>query len=329
MLQVYLYKKEKIEIHMKLDNRKKIIKELLSDKLSEDKRKKFVELPEVDSLLKKQWNEIAQEDTDWEIKELIWKKIKNKRENNKRKSFQLKLRWQAIAASVALLITTTGLWYTIQQTNLSSKFIEVTAHENQLYILPDSSKVWMQQGSSIRYAKAFTKDRKVWLKGNSLFEVTRQSENPFQVYINKVVIEVKGTSFLVEQPNSDRNSVTLFNGKIEFNIPSTKEKIIITPSQKVIYNIKESEVKIEQISDMDWKDGKYNFTDIPLEKFIKIINKVYNTNIIIADSISKKTEFTGSIRHDESLQDVITKIRYTLNLKQEDLKNEIIIKNKE
>ena len=55
-----------------------------------------------------------------------------------------------------------------QQAGCVNDFIEVTAQESQLYTLPDSSKVWMQKGSSLRYAKAFLKDRKVWLKGNSI-----------------------------------------------------------------------------------------------------------------------------------------------------------------
>ncbi len=76
------------------------------------------------------------------------------------------------------------------------KNIKVIAEKNQLYVLPDSTKVWMQPGSSIRYAKAFMQDRRVWLEGSSLFEVRKQEGSTFQVYIYDAFIEVKGTCFV-------------------------------------------------------------------------------------------------------------------------------------
>lgn len=46
-------------------------------------------------------------------------------------------------------------------------FVEVVSKEGRLYMLPDSSRVWMHPGSSIRYPENFVQNRKVWLKGNS------------------------------------------------------------------------------------------------------------------------------------------------------------------
>ena len=34
------------------------------------------------------------------------------------------------------------------------KTIKIIAEKNQLYVLPDSTKVWMQPGSSIRYVQS-------------------------------------------------------------------------------------------------------------------------------------------------------------------------------
>ena len=65
------------------------------------------------------------------------------------------------------------------------KYIEITAQKSRMYLLPDSSKVWMQPGSSIRFAEDFEKHRNVWLKGNSLFEVHKNMGRKFRVYIDK------------------------------------------------------------------------------------------------------------------------------------------------
>ena len=98
-------------------------------------------------------------------------------------------------------------------------------------------KLFGDDGSSIRYAKTFARDRKVWLEGNSLFEVRKHQGNTFQVYINDAFIEVKGTCFLVKQEDAHRSEITLFEGKIEFNVPSTRQKTVMRPLQKLIYNM--------------------------------------------------------------------------------------------
>ena len=210
---------------------------------------------------------------------------------------------------------------------IANELIEVTACQSQMYTLPDSTKVWMEPESSIKYAKAFNKNRKVWLSGNSLFEVCKHEGSTFQVYIDKAFIEVKGTCFLIKQSNAEKNEITLFHGKIEFNVESTGQRTVMKPLQKVIYNPGNAETRIEQIADIKWENGKYNFTDIPLQELIGIINQMYNSDVTLAKDINHESAFTGSIRYDESLMDVINKICFSLNLNKEEHANEIIIKN--
>ena len=66
-----------------------------------------------------------------------------------------------------------------------NELVRIEAQQSMMYILPDSTKVWMKPGSSIQFAKDFNKDRKVWLSGNSLFEVYKHEGSTFQVHINK------------------------------------------------------------------------------------------------------------------------------------------------
>lgn len=185
----------------------------------------------------------------------------------------------------------------------------------------------MEAGSSIKYPKIFNENRKVWLSGNSLFEVYKHQGSIFQVYIDKAFIEVKGTCFLIKQQNAEKNEITLFNGKIEFNVESTGEKNIMKPLQKVIYNSVNAETTIEEVANIKWENGKYNFTDVPLQELIQTINQMYNSNIKLAKNIKNESAFTGSIRYDEPLEDVITKICFSLNLRKEVHTNETVIKN--
>lgn len=63
---------------MNINNRKSLIKSLLSDRLTVKRRKDFAELISVDNEIKKQWNESGKRMGDDRIKEQIWKKIKSR-----------------------------------------------------------------------------------------------------------------------------------------------------------------------------------------------------------------------------------------------------------
>ena len=307
--------------------RKRLIKSLLSGRLSKKQRKAFADLESVNIEIKKQWNESGNRAADMAIKEQIWKKVKTKCEYRKNNRVLVELRPYLAAASVAILLLIGGLWMILGDNKAEmNELVRIEAQQSMMYILPDSTKVWMKPGSSIQYAKDFNKDRKVWLSGNSLFEVYKHEGSTFQVYIDKAFIEVKGTCFHIKQTDAEKNEITLFRGKIEFNVESTGQKTVMKPLQRVIYNPRNAEMRVEQITNIKWENGKYNFTDIPLQELISIINQMYNSDVTLAKGINHESAFTGSIRYDEPLEDVVNKICFTLNLNKEEHANKIIIK---
>lgn len=220
-----------------------------------------------------------------------------------------------MAAAVAILLVIGGLLFLSGNDKIGvEKYVKIIAENNQLYVLPDSTKVWMQPGSSIRYAKAFKQDRKVWLEGNSLFEVHKHQGSTFQVYINDAFIEVKGTCFLVKQEDAHCSEVTLFEGKIEFNIPSIRHKTVMRPLQKLTYNPVDSQSQISDIANISWEDGRYNFKDVPLTQLIQTVGQMYHTDILLQGVHKDESSFSGSIHYNEPLDNVLNKICFSLNL---------------
>lgn len=231
----------------------------------------------------------------------------------------------SIAASLALFLTIGGYWLSSKGDKIKEDFVKITAQESGMHLLPDNSKVWMEPGSSIKYSKSFTYDRKVWLEGNSLFEVSKHEGSTFQVYINKAYVEVKGTCFLIKQNSSDHNEITLINGSINFNIEAGEKSIPLKPMQRVIYNPLEGETEIKEIANLKWEDGKYLLNDMSLTQLIQTINQLYNTRIILTKDVNRKSAFTGTIRYDEPLTNVLNKICFSLNLNKEQVNDQIII----
>ena len=160
-----------------------------------------------------------------------------------------------------------------------------------------------------------------------LFRSYKHEGSFFQVHINKAFIEVKGTCFQIKQTNAEKNEITLFHGKIEFNVESTGEKIIMSPSQKVMYNPNNAQTLVENVMDINWKDGRYNFKETPLPQLISIVNQIYQSNIILEGKFTKQSSFTGSIRYDETLDDVIEKLCFSLNLTYKKQNSKIVIYN--
>ena len=303
-----------------------LIKKLLSDRLDKKGRKKLYHSNLIKKQMRKQWNENKNNPVDTEIGNQIWNKIENRCKKVHKRIVPLEL-WY-IAASVALVLIVGGLWmYSNTGRTQIEKYIEFTAQESRMYLLPDSSKVWMQPGSSIRFAENFKECRDVWLKGNSLFEVRKNSGSKFRVYIDKAFIEVKGTCFLIKQNNPNVNEITLFNGSIEFNIESTHDKIAMKPLQELVYNPVSARTQLRRIENIEWQNGRYNFTQFNLEHLTRIMNQMYGSHITISDKVNKNCAFTGSIRYDESLEDVIDKICFSLNLRSKEMNEGILIYN--
>lgn len=234
--------------------------------------------------------------------------------------------WHTLAASIAILLIIGSLLFFYGNDEIGvENYINITAEKNQMHMLPDSTKVWMQPGSTIRYAKEFNKDRKVWLEGNSLFEVSKHKGKTFQVHIKDAFIEVKGTCFLVKQEDAHRSEVTLFEGKVEFNVQSTSEKTVMHPLQILTYDSANAQTQIDDIVNVSWENGRYNFKNVPLTRLIQIVSQMYHTDIILQGKRKDETSFSGSIGYDETIDAVLNKIRFSLDLTITKKNDQIII----
>ena len=79
-------------------------------------------------------------------------------------------------------------------------FNEVTAPYGTVstLTLPDSSKVWLNAGSTLKYPTAFTSNvREVEMSGEAYFEVHADKKHPFIVSTGDLKVTATGTAFNV------------------------------------------------------------------------------------------------------------------------------------
>jgi transmembrane sensor len=228
--------------------------------------------------------------------------------------------WQKIAAVIIipLSIGTFLLLYLNSQKAFSSKvpaYNEVFAAfgTRSALKLEDSTLVWLNSGSSLRYPDKFIgKNRIVYLKGEAYFEVKSDDKHPFIVKTSTLQVQAKGTKFnVLDYDTNPVTEVTLVAGKVvvERSAGSTVYQLIseLKPDQHLEYN---KLTNIKELSAEDvykyyaWKDGKMIFRNEPLSAVVNKIGQTFNVDIELQGKDLQDFRYRATFQ-DESLEEVL------------------------
>lgn len=155
-------------------------------------------------------------------------------------------RWAQRAAAILaipLLLSTLYLYYNADRQDEMS-FIEVRTNPGMIttIVLPDSSRVWLNSESYLKYPVRFAKnERNVILQGEGYFSVRKNVDSRFTVQTpHHTQIQVLGTEFNVEAyEKEDEVNTTLVSGKVQFQYDSErgKKRMDLLPGEKITYKI--------------------------------------------------------------------------------------------
>lgn len=203
--------------------------------------------------------------------------------------------------------------YNSSQENL---LVEMTGiGEVKQIILSDGTKVWLNSKTELKYSKNFdTKNREVTLDGEAYFEVKRDESKPFIINSQSVKTTVLGTTFNVSAYKTDSDvKVSVISGKVA--VEENKNKVLLTKNQQAIFDKEKRELTqnntINASENVLWKEGKLLFKGISLEKVIAGIQRNHKTNIIISEKIKNCTisaDFT-----DMSIEKIIKILEEIVN----------------
>ena len=144
-------------------------------------------------------------------------------------------------------------------------------------ILPDQTKVWLNNTSSLRYPVAFKGAyRDVYLKGEAYFEVTQDHSRPFRVQFNGMTIDVLGTHFAVSSYAEEQETrTTLMEGKIQVNTSSGPR--LLNPGDQLI--TKDQDIQLLKDVDTEdavaWKEGYFHFTHADINAVLRQLCRWY------------------------------------------------------
>ena len=152
--------------------------------------------------------------------------------------------WISVAASVLLVA---GAFYIFWPSDTTTEPLVAEAvvtfsagNEVATIYLPDSSKVWLNVGSTITYPESFgDKLRSTQISGEAYFMVRPDTSAPFTVSTELASVRVLGTSFNVKE-DSAGVVLTVAEGTVRFSAveADSSQAVQVTAREKAVANSK-------------------------------------------------------------------------------------------
>lgn len=215
--------------------------------------------------------------------------------------------WLRVAASVLILLTA-GLAAVLIFSSVGMNHTSTLPGEQAELLLPDGTRVWLHDQSSLRYADEFDGDtRDVILEGSAFFDVTANPGKPFRVHSDQVIVGVVGTSFRVRAYEDDQNvTVTVASGSVDVSLPaeegnnktSSPESSCcgtLAPGDEFVYNKITTEFFHQKIAIQDaveLKEGTLIFQDQPLGDVARALERRFNLRFRFEDESTRKNRLT-------------------------------------
>lgn len=217
--------------------------------------------------------------------------------------------WWRYAAAAAAIVVAIGMSYFLRQWWTEAEEVRLTATDRkELYYLPDSSQVWLNQRSELKYTTDFNKDnRVVYLTGEAFFAVRKAEGRRFTVYSGPAKTEVIGTSFNLNAYANDSVVVQVVTGRVAFSPRNQDNAVFLTPGQKGLLKDKQRVAERSLIRDPNfraWQNDQLVFDDTPLTGIIQLLEQQYGITVELASADLANCRYTASF-NGASLAEVL------------------------
>ena len=230
------------------------------------------------------------------------------------------------AAAAAILLFALNVFliaqYVLKPNDLTNQFTEIVSPPGQKskVVLPDSSVVWLNSGSTLSWPKSFNvKQREVKLSGEGFFEVRKDKSKKFRVNTGILSVEVLGTKFNVKSyPDDNFQEVTVSEGKVGL-FASGDELRKLEKKDQAFYKISDNKITYRKVSPdiiSSWKNNELIFEDTPIEDIIRYLERWYGVQIDADDQILDGQRYTFTVK-TESFREMLEILKVLIPFKYE------------
>jgi transmembrane sensor len=223
-------------------------------------------------------------------------------------------------AGISISKSATGeLVYTITKSRNSDagsaiNKIETPKGGQYQVILPDGTHVWLNAASSLTYPTPFSgMERRVSLKGEGYFEVTRDAKRPFKVDVDgQTEVKVLGTNFNINAyPEEKTMNTTLLEGAVLLQSNALSSMLVPGQQGQVARNgdpiVLVNQADIDQV--IAWKNGFFSAHSASLEMIMRQVERWYDVNVVFKEEV--QAEFVAKLPRDLPLSKLLTLLELT------------------
>lgn len=224
-------------------------------------------------------------------REKIFKNIQ--RERQKQTKF-VQLKFFKIAAAILVLLGMFSVYTSYNNSQDEWKTFATNKKQQLEILLPDSTEVWLNKNSQLKYNFGDQGQRNIKLIGEAFFKVKRDTLRPFVVYTHGLKTKVLGTSFNINA-STPKEAVSVISGKVAV-FSKEGETLFLRKGDRVRLDtvnlglVKDYLPQIENV--IAWKQNEYKFDHITLEHALKYFSDNYGYSF----EYSKETIKQCSVR---------------------------------
>ena len=187
--------------------------------------------------------------------------------------------------------------------------------------LADGSMIWVNADSKLRFPYQFGKsNRSVDLEGEGYFEISHAKERPFFVRGSEQLVQVYGTRFNVRNyANEDKNSVTLFEGKLSVRKKHNdgyQDEKMLAPGEHVdlpkFSELMEMKTIAAEIKGVEWLSDRKYYENASLKDIFMDLSHQYEIEIDWENMPSLK--FQGYLPNESNLDETLQILGRTANI---------------
>ncbi len=230
---------------------------------------------------------------------------------------RIKYNFLKIAATLILLIIGPGLAYYFNNAYTRNAVVWMrssAAKGTTLHlVLSDSSEVWLNSGTTIRYPNHFqAKIREVFVEeGEAYFKINHIPTKEFLVHNSFFTTKDIGTSFTISSyKKSPFAKVAVYSGRVALEgLSKAKQPFYLSKGEKIIYtknNRKVHQSNFSFESETQWINGDLRFENEALVDILISLENRFDIQIDCKDKLFKLKQISTSFSTQSSPQLILS-----------------------
>ncbi|MDB5087616.1 MAG: FecR family protein [Mucilaginibacter sp.] len=205
---------------------------------------------------------------------------------------------------------------TVKGTDTAFNTITTPRGGQYMVVLPDSSRVYLDANSSLRFPAAFSgKLRTVMLTGEAYFEVAHNKNMPFHVISKGQTVEVLGTHFNINAYNDEKDiKTTLLEGSVRVSAeggtallkPGEQSQIAKTVTAGKNITVIQNANTDEAVA---WKNGFFQFENADIQTIMRQFARWYNVDVVFEGNVQERL-FSGEIHRNLTVLQALDLLNY-------------------